>query len=332
MEQIELRGTYEQLGTQQGQILKKAGFKLPPPDRKMLRFANQCEEIMAQVAPELLEELVALSAAAEVDESALLTLSLTAPYDPDDVPLAACSVLAVLPQRTADGKTVVGRNYDFFHDVSEEGATTYLTYPNDRYASLGNCDIWVGREDGLNEAGLFVGQAAFFGPGLQPGITFWFVVRMVLDRCATVQEGLDLIAGLPHAASWTYLLADASGSAAVVEPTAEGVAVRLAEDGLLLLTNHAVCQEWAGQEAFVPPDSHPRYDRLRALLGGDQLVDIETVKEALRDHEGLVCSHGAHFRNRKFGTLWSVVGRPGERQLEIAAGHPCDTQYRRVRF
>jgi predicted choloylglycine hydrolase len=296
----------------------------------MLRFAKQCAEIVEQYAPELLEELRALGEAAGLDYDVLLTLTLTAPFDPDEI--HACTVLAVLPERTADGRPIVGRNYDYFHDVSEEGATTYRTYPEGRYASVGDCDIWVGREDGLNEAGLFVGQAAFFVPGVQPGLTFWLIGRMVLDRCATVDEGLALIRDVPHASSFTYLLADRSGQAAVVEPTIEGVEVRYSEDGLLVMTNHAVCSRWVGREAFVPPDSHPRYDRLHELLGGDGLVSVEDVKQAMRDHEGLVCSHGAHFPERKFGTIWSVVGRPGDRQLDIAAGVPCQAEYQAVSF
>lgn len=332
MDRLELCGTYEEIGWQQGQVLKKAGFALPPANPQMLQFAWQCREIMARVAPELLEELHGLSVAAEVDEVALLTLSLTAPFDPEDLPLPACTVLAALPERTADGRLLVGRNYDFFHDVSEGGATTFLTYPEGAYASVGDCDIWVGRDDGLNEAGLFVGQARFFAPGLQPGLTFWFIIRLLLDRCATVQEGLDLITRLPHAASWTYLLADAQGDAAVVEPTIEGVAVRYPVEGLLLLTNHAVCPEWAGREAFVPPDSHARYRRLQELLGGERAVTTDAVKAALRDHEGFVCSHGLQFPERKFGTLWSLVGRPGERRLEIAAGYPCEAEYHTVSF
>ncbi|MDY7041736.1 MAG: C45 family peptidase, partial [Chloroflexota bacterium] len=239
---------------------------------------------------------------------------------------------AVLPERTADGRPIVGRNYDYFHDISEEVATTYRTYPEGRYASLGDCDIWVGRDDGLNEAGLFVGMASSFLPGVQPGPTFWFIMRMILDRCATVDEGLELMYNVPHAGSWTYLLADRSGKAVVVEPTVEGIELRYPEDGLLVMTNHAVCPAWAGKENFLPPDSHPRYDRLRQLLGGDKLIDVEDVKQALRDHEGLVCSHGAHFPDRKFGTIWSVVGRPGERQLDIAAGFPCQAEYRTVSF
>jgi len=55
------------------------------------------------------------------------------------------------------------------------------------------------------------------------------------------------------------------------------------------------------------------------------------VKQALRDHEGLVCSHQV-VEERRLGTLWSVVGHPCERQLDIAAGSPCQAAYRTVSF
>lgn len=218
MHQVELYGTYEQMGHQQGLPLKQIGMTLPPPNPKMLRFAKQCEQVVEQYAPELLDEIRGLAEAAELDYEAVLTPTLTAPFEPQEIP--SCTVLAVAPERTMDGRPIVGRNYDFFHDVSEEGATTYRTYPEGRYASLGNCDIWVGREDGLNEAGLFVGMASIFLPGVQPGLTFWLIVRTLLDRCATLDEGLELIHNVPHAGSGTYLLADRSGKAVVVEPTA----------------------------------------------------------------------------------------------------------------
>jgi len=146
MHQVQLRGSYRQMGHQQGHSLRETCFNLPPPDPKMLRFARQCEELVGQFAPELLDELHALAEASKVDYAALLTVTLTAPYDASEVPAeavpaAGCTVLAVLPERTVDGRPIVGRNYDYFHDVSEEGATTYRTYPEGRYASLGDCDI-----------------------------------------------------------------------------------------------------------------------------------------------------------------------------------------------
>lgn len=331
MYHAKLRGSYRHMGHQQGRPLKRIGFTLPPPEEKMLRFARQCEEILGQHMPELLDEIRGLAEAAELDRDALATLVLAAPFDPDHVP--SCSIVAVMPKRTADGRLIVGRNYDMFYDVSKEGATTFRTYPQEGYASLGNCDIWVGREDGLNEGGLFIGMTGIHFSGLKPGLAFWFIVRHVLDHCSTVDEAVELIQNAPHAQSAGYLLADDSGKAVVGEATVEGVELRNPEDGLLMLTNHAVCPALAGKDrdSTCLADSHSRYNRLRELLGGSEAIDVEAVKQALFDHQGGVCSHGVE-NGRKYGTIWSLVGHPGERQLEIAEGHPCRAKYRITRF
>jgi hypothetical protein len=319
------------MGQQQGRPLKRLGFTLPPPEEKMLRFARQCEGILDQHTPELLDEIRGLAQAAELDYAALLTLTLTAPFDSDALP--NCSIVAVMPEQTAEGRLIIGRNYDMFYDVSKEGATTYRTYPQGGYASLGNCDIWVGREDGLNESGLFIGMTGIHLPGLKPGLAFWFIVRRALDHCATVDEAVELIQNTPHAQSAGYLLADDSGKAVVVEATVDGVELRGPEDGLLILTNHAVCPALAGKDrdSTCLPDSHSRYNRLRELLEGSKAMDVKAVKQALSDHQGGVCSHGVE-AGRKHGTIWSLVGHPGERGLEIAEGHPCRAKYRPTSF
>ena len=65
MHQVELRGSYEQMGRQQAQRLK--GWTPPPPEPKMLRFAKQCEEMMGQYARQFLDELPGMAKAAGVD-------------------------------------------------------------------------------------------------------------------------------------------------------------------------------------------------------------------------------------------------------------------------
>jgi predicted choloylglycine hydrolase len=329
MHKVRVDGSYRQMGLQQGLGLKETGFVLPKQAAKMVRFAKKCEELVKQFAPEYLEEIGGVAEGAGLDCEALKAFTLTCPFEPQDVP--SCTVVSLSPERTNDKLPIVGRNYDFFFEASKAGATTYSCYPERGFASLGNCDIWVGREDGLNEAGLFVGQARFFTRGLKPGFVFWLIIRLLLDRCATVDEGLDLLRKIPHAQGFTYMLADSSGKAVAVEQTLSGIEVRYPENGLLIMTNHAVCPRWAGKEVFVPSDSHPRYNRLKELLGSG-VVDVEAVKRALQDHEGLVCSHGTHFPNRGFGTIWSLVGKPGERELEIAAGQPCQARYRKTSF
>lgn len=335
MYHIKLSGSYEQMGRKQGRLLKRSGFTLPPPEKKMLRFAKQCEEIVSQYMPELLDEIRGVAEGAEIDYDAIMTLTMTAPFDPGKVP--SCAVVAVMPEQTADGRMIVGRNFDMFEDVSKEGATTYRTYPEDHYASAGNCDIWVGRWDGLNEAGLFTGTTALFLPEPEPalpGSVGWFTGRHILDHYATVNEAVKFIKSLPRTGSGTRLIADSSGKAVVLEASVEGVELRYPEDGLLISTNHAVCPAFAGKDRYNEyfADSQARYNRLRELLGGAKMVDIEMVKKAMSDHEGGVCSHKVDSSGRKDSTIWSVVAHPGERRVYIAEGHPCRTKYRTVCF
>ncbi len=321
---IKLTGSYEEMGRQHGSLLRGSGFAPPPMQPEQAPFVRQCEAVLAQYAPELLVEMQALAAAAGVSYDDLAALTIMAPLGQTAV--SDCTVFALTPERTENGRLLFGRNYDYFNEY--EGFS-FHTYPQDGYASFGNCDVWVGREDGLNEAGLFVGMAATMLPGVQPGLTFWFVLRMVLDRCATVDEALALICEIPHAQSRNFLLADKSGKALAAEATIEGVAVRKPQNGLLVITNHVVSPEWQGRPAWFPPDSHPRYNRLQALFGGGGVVEKDQVKAALRDHEGLLCSHWPEGNG---GTLWSLVGSPGERELELANGNPCVNEYERVTF
>ena len=335
MYHIKLSGNYEQMGRKHGLLLKRSGFTLPPPDEKMLRFAKQCEEIVGQYMPELLEELHGVAEGAEIDYGAIMTLTTTASFDLEEVP--SCAVVAVMPERTVSGRMIVGRNYDMFEDVSKEGATTYRTYPEGHYASIGNCDIWVGRWDGLNEASLFIGTTALSlskpKPAL-PGPIGWFIGRHILDHCATVDEAVEFVRSLPCTGSGGRLIADSSSKAVVMESSVEGRELRYPEDGLLILTNHAVCPAFAGKdrnnEYFT--DSQARYNRLHELLGGSKVIDVEMVKQAMSDHKGGVCSHKVDSSGRKDSTIWSVVARPGDRKADIAEGHPCRAKYRTVSF
>jgi predicted choloylglycine hydrolase len=335
MYRAKLSGTYYEMGFEQGRSLKTGGFTLQPPDKKMLHFAKRCEEIIGQYMPELLDEIRGVADGAEIDYDTIMTLTTTAPFDPDEVP--GCSIVAVMSERTVDGRTIIGRNFDMFEDVSKEGATTYRTYPEGHYASVGNCDIWVGRWDGLNETGLFTGTTALFLPSPKPalpGLVGWFTGRYILDRFATINEAVEFIQSLPSTGSGGRLIADSSGRAVVIESSAEGREIRYPEDGLLILTNHAVCPAFAGKDRDSEgyADSQARYSQLYELLDGAKVVDVEVMKKAMSDHKGGVCSHKVDSSGRKDSTIWSVVAQPGERKVDIAEGHPCRTKYRTVHF
>lgn len=331
MYHINLNGSYYQMGYQQGQLLKQAGFTLPAPEEKMLRFARECEKIVGQYMPGLLDEIRGVAEGAHIEYDAVMTLTMTAPFDPQEVP--GCSIVAVMPERTQNKKLIVGRNFDMPYTISKEGATTYCTCPEGHYASIGNCDIWVGRWDGFNEAGLFTASAALLLPEptpVLPGPVGWFTGRHILDNFAAVEEAVAFTESLPRTGSGSRLVADTSG-AVVIEVGVTGMQVRYPEDGLLIVTNHAVCPQFAGTEIRVPPSSHSRFNRLDELLR-KRNVTIEDVKRALSDHTGGVCAHEVDPSGEKYGTIWSMVGIPGERTVYIADGHPCRSAYKTIEF
>ena len=80
---------------------------------------------------------------------------------------------------------------------------------------------------------------------------------------------------------------------------------------------------------FTPPP--PEEKMLRFARQCSEAIDVEAAKRALSDHQGGVCSHGVE-DGRKYGTIWSIVGHPGKRQLEVAEGHPRRAKYRLTSF
>jgi predicted choloylglycine hydrolase len=95
-----------------------------------------------------------------------------------------CSVFAA----STGSDVIFGRNYDFFSSFKKY-TESYLTCPKDGYWSLGHTDIFIGREDGVNEKGLAIGMTGVEGKTVKPGISFCIALRCVLDKCANVKEG-----------------------------------------------------------------------------------------------------------------------------------------------
>ena len=78
MHQVELRGSHEEMGRQQARRLM--GWTPSPPEPKMLRFAKQCEAMMDQHAPELLDEMRGMAEAAGVDAGSASALEALTGY------------------------------------------------------------------------------------------------------------------------------------------------------------------------------------------------------------------------------------------------------------
>jgi len=140
-----------------------------------------------------------------------------------------------------------GRNYDYFQNPS----LVLKSHPHSGYSSISTCDLshlGYGLEkvpdtflskalclaaiyapmDGMNEKGLCISimalpkMAARQDTGKKIAGTS-IIMRLILDRCATVQEAIDLVNSLDirhdqkAGSGYHYLVADAFGDAAVIE-------------------------------------------------------------------------------------------------------------------
>ena len=174
----------------------------------------------------------------------------------------------------ADGDSFwFGRNYDFFKNPT----MVTFSHPKNGYASIGCSDmshIGYGLEklplkflsrinclaaiyapvDGINEKGLCTSVMALPKQASQqdtekPDVGTTMIMRLWLDRCATVEEALALLetVDVRHDAivgsGYHYMVADATGDCAVVEFDKDDdwktIIVRKPEgENYMLVTNH----------------------------------------------------------------------------------------------
>jgi predicted choloylglycine hydrolase len=242
----------------------------------------------------------------------------------------ACTQIALLPERTTNRHMLVGRSYDFSDIQVLTDRRLVLLSPEGSLASIGTSQYYFGRYDGLNSAGLYIGMSAALGKGYQKeGFFFPMIVRILLDSCQSADAALQLIQKIPHSASYNYLIADVS-NAYVVEVSPPKFAIRQAEKGLLIATNHYMSSSMKEEQKKVLPNSLFRYRTAEGLLGGSSKNDLSGLQKVLSGHHDQgVCVH--HYMSF-LGTLWSATYDLDTKEAYYALGAPCLNSYRRFSF
>ena len=211
-----------------------------------------------------------------------------------------------------------GRNYDYFKNPT----MVTISRPKKGYASIGVSDMshfgysleklpekFMARlsclaavyapVDGINEKGLCTSIMALPNQASQqdtpkPNVGTTIIMRLWLDRCATVQEALDLLetVDVRHDATvgsgYHYMVADANGDCAVVEFDKEDgwktMIVRKAEgENAMLVTNHLLSEKYYTTEPD-PAVGNPH---------SKSWWRYETAKAYLEEHNGILTKEQA---------------------------------------
>lgn len=327
METVTLTGDYFSIGSQYGNYLKNIDFTVPHTNSGSLAFANESFKILRRSIPELAEEIEGLGYSLKGNFKELLASVLTANVLAD----GRHTIFAAGKDMTNDNGVILARNYDKHKSLKSKNLRI-RTEAFNAYRNIGNTDVLVGRQDGMNEKGLAVAGCDVPSKTVKPGIAPSLLIRAVLDRYSDVNEAANFLTEAKHARAFNYVLADKNGRFGVVEAAPESTNREILNEGSLVVTNHFRSRDMAGFEDVSKRsiDSISRASRVNKLVSSAKSkLDHDKGFEILADHKENVCGHAESI---EFNTVWSNVFSPSKGIISTLEGHPCSSSYKRYKI
>lgn len=262
----------------------------------------------------------------------------------------ACSTFNA---QSPDGEFLLGRNFDY----KAAPCLVCWTAPEDGYKAVSVVDTTFflhGTKyfpmakaknhlramaapytsmDGINEKGFSVAvleiksKATKQSTGKTPIITT-VAIRAALDKCATVDEGIELFASYDMqdllGINYHYQLADANGASAIIEYVDNKMVVIRQDVNKknLILTNYFLTEGGDNHDGR----GYDRYERIETTLHGKNGVLTET------DAMQLLSECTLHYRHKTLKhmviTLWSAVYNCNEKSMLLCAGMDYTKKYK----
>ena len=337
-----LRGTNEQIGKALAEIAKeryKARLE-PAPDPQQARAMRK---FLERNDPILLERMRGVAAAfgKSIDDDSwdFTTLIFTELK-------AACSIAHLPPSSTANGKSVVSRDYDFTTGALSfrflqpgrlhPTARPYLLelHPDQGYASIAMVayDLLSGVLDGINSEGLTVTLAQDndvfeeMEPTREPavGLGELQTLRLLLDTCANVEEAKQTLMATKQYYQYVpvhYLIADRHGNAFVWEYSKSHNKEYIVESPgePLVMTNFTLHTRLDNNKPPSPEAARQvckRYAYLSEKLAAGNLDDT-TIREIHKSVDAQM-SQAADTTRPPMRTFWHAFYYPEDRRVRLS--------------
>lgn len=330
-----VEGTPYNIGRMEGEFIKKYhqselelytkghGFIKPASEAKV----EKTMKLFDRYCPYLNEEIKGFADSLGVSPKDIIYYSFSGGGSSN------CSHFAVLPNKTSDKHFYVGRSYEWNTEDELRLITTKMDGLN---ASFGFSLLLFGRFDGMNQHGLCVTMSNAV-PCVVPeeeGLRFWVVIRLILDKCSTVDEAVELINELPISSYCNLIIADRYNNAVLAEiSNSTKMYKRITSDteaSYLCSTNHYTLD---GMQSFVRnrmKQSLDRYNSVVRVLDREGKIEKEELKGILSRHypEGLAC----HYYEDVLGTLWSILFDVTKAEADICFGSPVLNKWHTFNF
>lgn len=312
-----LRGTPEEIGKQQGELVGKAIGPLVQMPKATVEHhgattywplvVSMANVVMANSPEDHRVELDALVKASGQDRNSLYVANSLVEIRR----MGGCASFVVMPPKSESGRLLFGRNFDFpALGVLDTYHCLFIVKPEGKhaFASIGYPGL-IGVITGINDAGLTVatldvyesadGSPIFDAQGTPLALTY----RRILEECTTVEEAQKLLEESKRTTYMNLAVCDAT-SAAIFEITPGCVGVRLPEADILSCTNHFRV------DGLCKNSECRRYTTLSGLRDKGQKFDVVGVQQAM------------HAVNQGEFTLQTMVFEPETLTLHVAMGGP----------
>jgi hypothetical protein len=140
-----------------------------------------------------------------------------------------CSGVAVRGKATKDGRVLHARVLDYMRDINLQNAAAvqvFLPEGKNKWMSLGYAGF-IGTVTAMNEKGLAIGEMGGRGEGDWDGIPMTLLLRDVMERASTVEEGLQILREARRTCEYYYVLSDKSRNIAGVHADARQITILL---------------------------------------------------------------------------------------------------------
>jgi predicted choloylglycine hydrolase len=324
------------MGQKMGTIFKNSHARFPIQlDPFQTQFGRESGKLLKHFFPEAVEEIRGVTDVLGIDNeifTAWMMCMGCCMYNlgGDSVEVRGCTAFSFMH----NGQITHARNNDlppFLKEVSK----SIFYQPQGKYRFILNTSSFINGEEGINERGL-VAAMTFVMPKLEeirPGINSVFLVRYLLENCATVDEGLAAIKKLPIASNCNILLTDRSGKMFVSECSPLKTHIRQPEknnhgEQFIITVNHFTTPqmvEFEGGDHNIYL-AETRYQTVYAALKDMEYSDgAEHAKAILSGRHGFLCQY---MKKMDFDTIWSSVFDITNQRVYRAEGNPGDTMFK----
>ena len=301
-------------------------------------FALKLVPAIEAYSPMLVEEMRGLAQGSEVEFADIVALNARTEIM-YGLGSTECTSLGVLSEFTQAGHTMIGENWDWKALVAERTAVLGLEQPGNPKVVVFTEAGFVGKI-GLNDAGIGVcanllGSAHDKG---QIGVPFHVILRSVLSA-PNLHKAIQAVTLAQRGSSGNYLIGARGGEIIDIEATPEAFDVILPQDGIIAHSNHFLSPDLQRVDTHRAKSTLTfiRHERARRLIARDSgQIRAESFMRVFRDHfsfPSAICRHEDPAQPATERTLSgaSIIMDLDDGEMLVAAGPPCEHEYRRHR-